>query len=273
MANAKAPRLFYNDLADARLGATILAVSGTIDPDYPAANLINRDRYATTRWTVNPVDVDIALPATSDVYAIGFANHFPNTGSTLISGGCTIFGSGSPSFTSPTTLLTLSSANWIGTITAAQPKDVAAGFTNGVANFRYFRIRFTGWSNPFSLGRLLLFGGFYDGQDTAGGGHGYSAGSSFQIISPRNRGRSLGGQPIFEDIGRTRMAFSMRYRVQDDALRGIAEQIALQRRPYMITDHDGQAFHVESGEDDTKFEHLWGTPNLWDLQVEAEQLP
>ena len=273
MGNTTPPRMLYNDYGDARLGASVLACQATADPLYPFANVINRDRHviAALLSPPNPCNLDIALATNYDIYGVGFCNLFPVSGTALVQAGVDVYAASNAAFTQDLQLVqSVSQFGFIGASSASSPKTYGVLFT-GAYNSKYWRFQFKGWPS-FYAGRLALFGAAYD---MPAAGKGARAGSSYALVTPRNRGRALGGGPIIEDIGAQRQRFTLRFRGTDEDIRNQVEQLAQQRRPWMHTDHDAQWFHVEMTEtgDEQEFEQVGvGCPNVWETTVETKQL-
>lgn len=273
MGNYLPPKMLYNDYADARLGASLIGHGGTADPDYPFANVLNRDRHTVGKIISPPstCDVDIAIDNNREIYGVGFGNLYSVSGTSLPNVGVEIWAAENAAFTqNPQLVATITQGPFLGPSSFTAPRTHGVIFTSAFSS-RYWRFRFKGWVSFFA-GRLMLFGAAYD---MPAAGTGPRKGSGFAIVSPRNRGRRLGGGPVIEDIGAQTQRFTLRFRGTDESIRNQVEALAAQRRPWLHTDQDGSWFHVEMTEtgDEQKFDQVGvGYPNVWETTVETEHI-
>lgn len=273
MGNTIPPRMLYNDWADAALGAVFTTTNATADPLFPFANVLHRDRHVIGAFLSPPsnCDVDIALGSTREIFGVGFANLYPVSGASLPGVGIEIWAAeNAPMTQNPVLVTTIAQSSFFGASSYSAPKTHGVLFTSGYT-YRYWRIRLKGWVS-FYAGRFMLFGAAYD---MPAAGTGFRKGSGFVKVTPRSRGKTLGGNPVIEDIGAASRRFVMRFRGPDEKIRSQAEAIIDQRRPWMHTDHDGIWRHVETtaAGDEQGFDQVGvGYPNVWELTLETEQI-
>jgi hypothetical protein len=228
--------------------------------DGPATNLLSPDRYAT--WVCpNPggdqtLVIDLAGAKSIDYLGIlnarRFAGFYPQ--SMLVKAYDTY-----PAMGGPVT---------VGTFSFAQSKDYGWAITRQTK--RYWSFQFYSIYNDFSLGNVLL--GLKT--TTTDLGIAWSSGSGEVLVSAVTKLQTAGGNLHVQRYGDDRRRFSLRV---DSVTTDIRDDVlAIQRDqavygPPMLFDPFGRLWQVQPGE--ISVVHRWGSPDLFDVSVELEQMP
>lgn len=143
--------------------------------------------------------------------------------------------------------------------------NALVAFTSGYTA-RYWNIMFNGGIGAFTLGRLCL------GVVTTLSGYSPSGGL---IVSRDTRvvGYTLGGVPFVNVTGKRRRSWRMMFDEHDDSVRGDIDAIVAEPGIFPFMDAIGASYHVHVLQGQYQSSHLWGTPNVWQTQLEIEEAP